>query len=686
MSTKNTSVGVLIGGAVGPSLGNSFRTVTEQHKRLGDALRRSRIGQGVTKDVIRYSSELAKLRRQQKTTGADSAGLAGKISKAELALKRAEKQAGKYGVTLGNATRQQRRFERSARDSERAIERLGAKERNRARLGGLRGKALGVGAAAYGASRALRGPLDFERASTRLETVLPDKDIEKNLLKAKNHAVNFARKNITNETEMLNIQYALNSAGLGAAASRIGSEIVAKTSVITNGVPERVAEVVATTFNNLGASLEGSMGDKLVTIGDLLTKTQLKFQLRDFNQLGESMKTAAPTLAQYNVDLSQAVTLLGQLNSAGLQGSEGGTAFKATMRNMSKASDELGFELMRNDRGGLDVIETFKAMSDAIGGFEGMDQETNDELQKLFGDEGIAGVILLGQKLNDLEAAQKDVNQSFKGAVDTQYAKFLDDFGGQLDVLKNQAGQLGRVFVETFIPALQSSIGPITNMLGNTAQMIQANPELGKTILGVAAGFLLLKSFSMVGVLGLTAMSSGVIVLGGLMRFMKGGIGLAATAIGLLGRALFLNPIGMAVTLIASSAALLINNWEPARDFFMKFWEPIKRVWGSAVDWVSKKFNIVAKPLGFVTDTFDKLVDAADPEGSIQKKIEQFFSGESGVKAGSSSNKVDMKFDAPITIHAAPGMDVREVGEQVKYQLDEMMQQWRTEWGTSANG
>jgi TP901 family phage tail tape measure protein len=299
--------------------------------------------------------------------------------------------------------------------------------------------------------------MEKETAGVRLKTVLNTDNIERDLVLAKKHATAFMRKGLTDDVQMLNIQYALNSAGLEASAARVGSEVVAKVATVTSGAPEQVGEVVATVFNNLGDSLEGNVQERLTRVGELLTKTQFKFQIRDFGQLGESMKYASPILSQYNMDLAQGVTLIGALNSAGLQGSQAGTAFGASMRNMSKASEELGFDLVRNKKGQLDMIATMESLSDAIGGFDNMDQETIDQLQELFGDEGIRGVVLLGKQLGKLRQAQEDVTRSSKGLVDSSYQEFLDSTPGKVKKFWHNTKLLGDTMAEAFLPVINQS-------------------------------------------------------------------------------------------------------------------------------------------------------------------------------------------------------------------------------------
>ncbi|TBV10263.1 phage tail tape measure protein [Stutzerimonas kirkiae] len=62
-------------------------------------------------------------------------------------------------------------------------------------------------------------------------------------------------------------------------------------------------------------------------------------------------------------------------------------------------------------------------------------------------------------------------------------------------------------------------------------------------------------------------------VLGGTLLF---GLRLAGQAVLWLGRALLMNPIGLAVTAIAAAAYLIYRNWEPIKGFFSGLWQEIR--------------------------------------------------------------------------------------------------------------
>lgn len=635
MPGRSLSLGIVIGASLGSSFGRTFGTVEERSRRIGDSLKRAKLGSAISGDLLKYKHRLDQLKKAEQLTGVSSDAMKAKIAKAQAEFERAARKAGKYGIEVGNAARQHREFEREVRRSEKALARLERRQRNKAIRSGMKGEALGMVGAAWGLGRFFSGSMEKETAGVRLKTVLNSDNIERDLFLAKKHATDFMRKGLTDDVQMLNIQYALNSAGLEASAARVGSEVVAKVATVTSGAPEQVGEVVATVFNNLGDSLEGSTQERLTRVGELLTKTQFKFQIRDFGQLGESMKYAAPVMSQYNMQLEQGVTLIGALNSAGLQGSQAGTSLAATMRSMSKASEELGFDLVRNEKGQLDMIGTMESLSDAIGGFDNMDQDTIDQLQQLFGDEGIRGVVLLGKQLGKLRQAQEDVTKSSKGLVDSSYKEFLDSTPGKVKKFWHNTKLLGDTIAGAFLPVMNQLIPPLTGYVSQIGQAIATNPELAKTIVGVVAGLIAVKGVSIGARLGFTLLSDGALMLGTLFQFLgKGagltwklmkiggkvfvwlgkGIGIATMAILRMSLALLASPITWivgAVAALAAGAYLIYKNWEPVGNFFSNMWTKIKGYFAGGV----------ATVLESIQGALKVLPDWALPEGLEADKI-----------------------------------------------------------------
>ena len=79
--------------------------------------------------------------------------------------------------------------------------------------------------------------------------------------------------------ELAQTSYNLLSAGLSTSASLKSSKIVAEVSKITKGNADSIASIMATASKNFEVDM--------VRVGDVLTKTQIKFQFSNFNTLGE---------------------------------------------------------------------------------------------------------------------------------------------------------------------------------------------------------------------------------------------------------------------------------------------------------------------------------------------------------------------------------------------------------------
>jgi len=105
----------------------------------------------------------------------------------------------------------------------------------------------------------------------------------------------------------------------------------------------------------------------------------------------------------------------------------------------------------------------------------------------------------------------------------------------------------------------------------------------GSLTIGLAAilGPLAIVRFSM------TALGLQGGIAGRALGLLAGGFRLAGGAILFVGRALLLNPIGIAVTAIAVAAGLMYEYWTPIKAFFVDLWAKIGATFDSAVDVVS---------------------------------------------------------------------------------------------------
>ncbi|WP_201341297.1 hypothetical protein [Abyssogena phaseoliformis symbiont] len=59
-------------------------------------------------------------------------------------------------------------------------------------------------------------------------------------------------------------------------------------------------------------------------------------------------------------------TVLGQLNTSGIQGSLAGTSFNAILRQMGRSTEALDFEIERDANGNMDMIKTIEKTKTVI--------------------------------------------------------------------------------------------------------------------------------------------------------------------------------------------------------------------------------------------------------------------------------------------------------------------------------
>ena len=375
------------------------------------------------------------------------------LNEHRLAMKRA-------GQATVNLEAQEKRLGRTVEELRRRYDRLDDSMSRAAarkkRRDELKGRALGMLGAVYGAGRIFGETFGIEEQTIRLETVInaEDGDSEAAVRRSVRHVREVARRTLASESELLNIQYELNSAGLTEAAARAGSEVASKVATVTKGDVGQVAKITGTVFNNLGDSIAGAnVEEKIERIGDVLTKTQFKFAISDFGQLGEGLAEGAASAKANRLPLEQFAASLGVLNTAGMEGSRAGTALSAVMRQVSKASAELGFSIVRSADGSLDLVATMAGLRSSLAVFDDLD-ERNQVIQELFGDEGLRGVIPLMEKPRELPAGDWRRSLIPTGLVDKSYQKFQESAGGQWKKLTQNATALGTALGNTLLPTL----------------------------------------------------------------------------------------------------------------------------------------------------------------------------------------------------------------------------------------
>lgn len=667
MSSTIISTKFVIGGAVGGlvaalgtaegkvgKLGSAITDLkNEKPFKLGAALERQReILEKYYGSIQESRKRLELYRKAQKKAGIGAKQYDSLIKKEEKSLKRLTgKHTGlrneykRQGLAITAAGHNLRDLQQDYRKTSEEVERLSKKQgalsasmqarKNRAgqreQLRTEMGETAAVGAM-------LLAPVMLaartEQAEIRLSTAINADDEAKAMAAARASAKKLAKTGLVAYNEAFDIQYALNSAGMNAKMARVGSTVVAKVARATSGQAEGVGEVIATTFNNLGTSMVGTAEQKMNRIGDLLTKTQLKFQIKNFDQLGESMKQAAAGIGSADLGIEQGLTMLGTLNSAGLGGSSAGTALNAVLRNLVRARDEFNIDIVRDSKGQLDLISTLEQINDATSGMNTDDR--SEAFQKVFGDEGKAGLVPLIKKVHELRSSLQSVSEGSRGIVDQEVQKFLDSGLIKIEQTKNSLVVIGSTLGNVLLPGVVLVAAAVATLLTPVGWMAENFPTLTAVVGGAAFGFVAfslaikaVKYGSSMAADGVSILKDTVTWLGDSQRVATArtvalGIAQKTVAIGtkvwtgaqwLLNAALTANPIGMVVmgvAALAGGAYMLIKHWSSVKDFFAGLWDGI----ASGVTWVWEKIKwlwdmlkkgISMSPIGMIGTAIDKV-------------------------------------------------------------------------------
>jgi TP901 family phage tail tape measure protein len=453
------TVGIALGVTGEVAVGNAIRGTLRESNRLGAAIGRS------DRRAIRMGRALERLKREQYRTRDASEGLRRRIDR------------------LGEAFAQAKRRARGLRDEQRKL--LGAAAAAaRGRLGQTWAAATGVAATGYTVGRLVGGALERERATARLGHAVSGEDHA--LAVQQSRAAVRRGRVLHDERELLGIQFAFHSSGLEAETARAATEVASQLASVTDGAPERAAEVMSVVVNTLGDSLEGDAVQRMRRIGDLLTHQFTSYTADSFDQIGEAMVAAAPAaaMAGTRVRLEDLTVALGVFADAGRKGSEGGTAMAGALAKLVPASQELGFAIARDAEGYLDLPATIDNVRESLQSYGDLN-ERELARQKAFGEEGARYIepLLSGvDKLRAGMAAEKG------GLLDREFGEELERAGGQIQVFRNNTTLLGDAIGDVFKVRLAEGAASLTPFVGRLGAAVQESQSLQTWIVRATLG------------------------------------------------------------------------------------------------------------------------------------------------------------------------------------------------------
>ena len=505
--TGSTNLGVYVtikSGGVTPAVKQAVARTGRYGRELTRTWERTHKKIAATGAILKYNTMLERLQRRQKAASGENVALAAKIDRLKRNIAGATERGRSYGLAMEDVAgthrklqaeldrtgQRMRTIDRIARSS-RASSGATAASRFTASRAGLVGTAL----AAAGLGRGLHRTASRDEEAAYLRSVVNADDKDAAVARAVARARAFARApgSVATDTEIVKLQYQLNSAGLEARAAEAGAEVAHKLARVTRGGSESVAGIVGTVMNTFGARMEGDAGAVLDRVGNVLAHTQIKYKFENFEQLGSGLAEAAAAASVARVPLEDTVAALGALNNAGTEGSRAGTALQAMLRGLGKEFEGVRFEAVRGADGMLKLDETvarLDAQLDRIGDID----ERARVLRGLFGDEGLVGIDpLLSLGGGELGAGIDAAGEAGRSdLVDEEYGRLSDTSAARLRMMGQNLVMVGDALARVVLPGAVAVAGALAGVSGWLAAAIESSwwlrAAIGTVSAGVAAG------------------------------------------------------------------------------------------------------------------------------------------------------------------------------------------------------
>ncbi len=302
--------------------------------------------------------------------------------------------------------------------------------------------------------------------------------------------------------------------------------------------------------------------------------------LSGFSKLSAGMKTVRMEGLKGAKALAP---LLVMADQASMSGESAGNAYSKIFKSMldtkklTKATKGTGINLDftngSGEFGGIDnmfiQLEKLKPLStevrnNLLAGAFGNDSETIQALNLII-DKGKTGYEETIAKMEKQANLQQRVNAQ------------LGTLTNLWDAAKGTFTSAMVSFGEALAPELKNLVGFITDLSTKLGAWAKENPEL--------AGFLM-KIIALV-----TLVGGGLAILATAMLSILGPIAMLRTAFTALGLSMSVNPIFLAIGLLATAAFLIYQNWGPIKEFFLGLWNSITAGLNQFANWVTAKWQ-----------------------------------------------------------------------------------------------
>jgi len=695
---KSLAIGVVIGAALGSTFGRTVGSAKEQFNSLGREIQGLKTKQGLIERFEKDEAALEKARLELEKTrktvsdlklalkqNPGDKGLASELEKARAKADKlsasVEKQRERLsasrtamtsaGVAVGGLRDKYLKLgeaiDKASAKQKTMQDRLAAKEAAGARLSSLKGAAVGAIGTVYGAGRLIGQAMDFEHEMRLFGNVANLSNDRLGEIRGQIKELSAA----TNQApgDLLVALNDLTAKGLDPDRAVASLDIIGKTATASGAA---MGDLAATAFTLIDAM--GLSPDDLPTAMDMLSKAgkEGSFELKDMAQYFPMLTAQAKSLGLVGME---GIATLGSALQIAMKGasdpSQAANNFQNFLAKLTSPETVAKFQKM-----GVNIEEAMKgAMASGKNPVEEMVRLIDDltggdkfRIGELFGDMQVISFLNpMLQNLEEFNRIKRDV-LSADGVVDEDFQRMMETGKEELKGFTLVAIRLGEAFGKTLLPTATSVLGAIAPMIGWASTMIDKYPAIGELIGYFAIG------------LGSVAV----------------GMGVVAGATWLWNAALLANPMTWVVGAVVAAAAAIITYWGPISGFFSGLWETVANVFsgawtgivgGLATAWETIKTIFAAgvdflvkiwemSPIGLLFKAGKEIAGWVGQAFGVPDMAVAANTGTpvaamvASMPSAAGSSTATTTISAPITVHAAPGMDEKKLAEQVGLELD----------------
>ncbi|MBB6153715.1 TP901 family phage tail tape measure protein [Pseudomonas sp. JAI115] len=544
------------------------------------------------------------------------------------------------GISTGNLGAAESRLKTSVEAANRALttqkERLSAVAKQQSALakhravydkqqqfaGQLAGKGAasmaGGGAALYGGARVLAPGMAFDASMSRVQAITRLEGNSEELKGLRQQSRDLGGSTMFTAGQAADAQGFLGMAVFDPKAIKASMPGMLDLAAAGGAELAQTADIASNILSGLGMS-----ADQMGRLGDVLVGTFTRSNT-DLAMLGETMKYAAPMAKTYGVELEVAAAMAGKLGDAGLQGSMGGTALSTVMNRLAAPPKAAAAALDQLKINTVDANGNLRQMPDILKEIhdktKGMGTATKGGLLKaIAGAEAVKGMAQLVDEAGsgELQKLIATLRQT-EGEASKTAKVMADNLKGDLTTLGSAWEDLGIELQEQQDGPLRGLAQSVTGIIRDVKAWAAENPKLAaglvKTVAIVAAlavalgGLLVTVASVLLPFIALRLMFAQLGVrlpslIGLFWNLGKTVLPFVGKALLLIGRALMLNPIGLAITAIAAAAYLLYANWDAVKTYFGSAWEEIKAGFSGGVGSIVQTLMNFS-PLGLLYQAF----------------------------------------------------------------------------------